>query len=137
MKSLAERLLRVAMTGVVPTDDPHVIADAQAEIERLARERDGLAFQLRRGRDHSGWHSVLGSQITMTQREDWTINPKTGRSNSSPLFEALIEEVARIIRSDARQLLAGNAHMTARLIMAQLAHVHKLAPTAHEQKASK
>ena len=46
MKSLAERLLRVAMTGVVPTDDPHVIADAQAEIERLARERDGLAFQL-------------------------------------------------------------------------------------------
>ena len=72
----------------------------------------------------------------MTQREDWTINPKTGRSNSSPLFEALIEEVARIIRSDARQLLAGNAHMTARLIMAQLAHVHKLAPTAHEQRSS-
>ena len=42
MAILAERALRVAMTGVVPDDDPHVIADMQAEIDRLTAERDRM-----------------------------------------------------------------------------------------------
>ncbi|SRR6266567_4155099 len=33
--NLARRLLRVAIDGHVPADDPHVIADSQGEIERL------------------------------------------------------------------------------------------------------
>jgi hypothetical protein len=36
MASLAERSLRVATSGVVPADDPHVIADMQHRIEALS-----------------------------------------------------------------------------------------------------
>lgn len=32
---LSDRLLRVALNGFVPVDDPHIIADAQAELSRL------------------------------------------------------------------------------------------------------
>lgn len=35
MSTLSERLMKVALLGVVPDDDQHVIADANAEIERL------------------------------------------------------------------------------------------------------
>lgn len=35
MPSLAERSLRVAMTGAVPADDPTVIADMQNKINAL------------------------------------------------------------------------------------------------------
>ena len=59
---------------------------------------------------------------------DWTDHPKTGHTNSSPKFEELVKEVTRLIRADAHSLLAGHADMTARLIMAQLAHVHGLGP---------
>jgi hypothetical protein len=61
-------------------------------------------------------------------KSDWTRDPETGRSNSSLKFELLVETVAGLIRSDAHTLMSGNAESTARLIMAQLAHVHKLAP---------
>ena len=40
MPTLAERSLRVALTGVVPDDDPSIIADMQAEIERLQSALD-------------------------------------------------------------------------------------------------
>lgn len=46
---------------------------------------------------------------------DWT-SAADGRSNSSPLFLHLCDEVEELIRSEAR------------LIMAQLAHIHGLAP---------
>lgn len=61
------------------------------------------------------------------RRADWT-RGKDGRSNSSPLFNALIKEVARLIREDAHILIAGRAEDTAGLILAQLAHVHGLSP---------
>lgn len=35
MATLEERALRVAMSGNVPTDDPWIIAEMQAEIDRL------------------------------------------------------------------------------------------------------
>jgi hypothetical protein len=59
---------------------------------------------------------------------DWTIDPKTGASNSSLAFTALCAEVEQLIRGDAHMLIAGNAGMTARLIMAKLAHEYGLEP---------
>ena len=47
MKPLAERLLLVAMTGAVPADDPHVIADAQAEIDRLHLQKRPVAWRVK------------------------------------------------------------------------------------------
>lgn len=57
----------------------------------------------------------------------WTM--ANGRTNSSPEFQFLCDEVEGIIRGSAHSLIAGNAGSVARLIMAQLAHVHGLAPT--------
>lgn len=56
----------------------------------------------------------------------WTSH--NGWTNASPEFQRMCDEVERIIRSDAHSLINGHAQMTARLIMAQLAHVHGLAP---------
>lgn len=61
---------------------------------------------------------------------DWTANAD-GRSNSSELFESLCEVVEDLIRHDAHKLIAGRADMTARLIMANLAHEHGLRPPEH------
>ena len=36
--TLGDRLLRVAISGHVPDDDPHIIADAQARIDELEKE---------------------------------------------------------------------------------------------------
>lgn len=57
----------------------------------------------------------------------WTCN-ENGVSNSSKEFQRLCDEVERLIRADAHSLISGNADSTARLIMAQLSHVHGLAP---------
>jgi hypothetical protein len=66
---------------------------------------------------------------------DWTVNPETGRSNSSERFNELVDEVARLLGSGAsgyvldRRWIAGKAA----LIMAQLAHVHHLVPAAPDE----
>jgi hypothetical protein len=72
--------------------------------------------------------SGMGERETFKPKRDWTWNER-GQSNSSPIFEKLCGEVERLIRSDAHSLINGNAGSTARLIMAQLAHVHGLKPT--------
>ena len=59
---------------------------------------------------------------------DWTVDPVTKRSNTSPRFEELVSEVERLIKDEARSLIGGNVSSVARLIMAQLAHVHHLSP---------
>lgn len=59
---------------------------------------------------------------------DWTVDPKTGRSNSSPLFVELTTKVADIIRNGAHSLLAGQVELVAGGIVAQLAHVYGLTP---------
>ena len=59
---------------------------------------------------------------------DWTIDPDTHRSNSSPEFRELVSEVARLIKDEARNLLNGQVEIAAGLIVAQLAHKHSLAP---------
>lgn len=54
MRSLVERSLRVVMTGVVPADDPHIIADMQAEIERARLRSDTFERQYRQAcQDHA------------------------------------------------------------------------------------
>ncbi len=59
---------------------------------------------------------------------DWTVNPETGRSNSSEIFNKLCLEVERLIRESAHDIVSGRANNVARLIMAQLAHKHGMEP---------
>ncbi len=47
---ISDRLFRVAALGVVPADDPHVIADANALIEELTAEVDRLRPNGEQGR---------------------------------------------------------------------------------------
>ena len=63
---------------------------------------------------------------------DWTIDPETGRSNSSPLYRSLCAEVERLIRDGAAGSILRPEWVRgkAALVMAQLAHVHHLAPAA-------
>lgn len=62
----------------------------------------------------------------MSER-DWT-QDKAGRSNSSPEFLALVDEVESMIRGSAASLINGSVTQVARLIMAQLAHKYGLTP---------
>lgn len=66
-----------------------------------------------------------------TRRAEWTAN-EAGRSNSSGRYEAIVADVARLLRNDAHNLIAGHLDATARLIVSQLAHVHGLAPRGVE-----
>ncbi|MGN6106660.1 MAG: hypothetical protein ACTHU0_16255 [Kofleriaceae bacterium] len=63
---------------------------------------------------------------------DWTVNRRTGRANSSSEFRAVVDAVEQLIRQSAHDLIAGRAESVAHLIVAQLAHVHGLAPTKRE-----
>lgn len=60
-------------------------------------------------------------------KNDWTAD-SDGRTNSSEIYLHLVEEIERLIRGDAHMLISGRADATARLIMAQLAHIHGLVP---------
>ncbi len=64
----------------------------------------------------------------MGEQIDWTIDPETGKSNSSELYLSLVQEVERLIRNQAHDLISGNANGVARLIVSQLAHQHGLSP---------
>ncbi len=59
---------------------------------------------------------------------DWTVDPKTGRSNSSEPFNDICYAVDRLIRDSAHDLINGNVDCVARLIVAQLAHKHGMSP---------
>lgn len=59
---------------------------------------------------------------------DWTRNSETRNSNESSEFLRLVHIVEGIIRRDSHNLINGQADKTARLIMAQLAHVQGLVP---------
>lgn len=70
--------------------------------------------------------------IETASENDWTMDPETGRTNSSREFLSLCDTVERIIRSDAYMLINNGPAATARLIVAQLAHVHGLRPGKNE-----
>lgn len=69
-----------------------------------------------------------------TELPDWTV--KDGRSNSSPDFQNLVFAVSRLIRDSAHDLISGRTDMVARLIVAQLAHKHGMAPTSVDVRIS-
>lgn len=58
--------------------------------------------------------------------DDWT--QYKGRANSSQEFEDLVTVVDILIRNNGWDLINGRSISVARLIMAQLAHVHHLRP---------
>jgi hypothetical protein len=67
--------------------------------------------------------------------KDWTrSHDGYGASNSSPEFLAAVAEVRRLIQENGGGCLDRNwVEGIARLIVAQLAHVHGFAPTTKEQ----
>ena len=68
---------------------------------------------------------------------DWTTDPETGRSNSSPQFQALAAEVEGLLRRSGGLSLSPQwAASTARLIVAKLAHEHGLTPGGDTPGAS-
>ena len=62
------------------------------------------------------------------QKNDWTYDRKSGFANASAEYERLSQEVGRLIQSSAHLLMRGGSYQVGGLIMAQLAHVHDLAP---------
>lgn len=61
--------------------------------------------------------------------KDWTIDQDSKRSNESGRFKALVTEVERLIHNSTCSVLSKEAvYGLSRLIVAQLAHVHKLRP---------
>jgi hypothetical protein len=64
---------------------------------------------------------------------DWTVDAETGRSNSSPEFNRLVAEIARLIRDDAHMLIRGQTESTARLILAHLTHEHGMVTAASHE----
>jgi hypothetical protein len=120
-------------------------AAATRQVLMLIDQADALAESLTdvwytvEGRDNSRWgeqavRDSVGEYHAPEAGEwaaDWTINPETNRSNSSPLFLGLVQAVKDLINGGAggfvlRPNWTGNM---AGLIMAQLAHVHGLAPS--------
>jgi hypothetical protein len=69
----------------------------------------------------------------MADERNWTVDPKTGRSNSSEQFEAMVNEVESLIRGSGFSLINGRVGTVAQLIVAQLAHVHGLVPSDQQQ----
>lgn len=61
---------------------------------------------------------------------DWTIDPDTGRANSSEAFVRLEQAVAELLRHSIPSVVFSpdGPASVAGLVMAQLAHVHHLAP---------
>jgi hypothetical protein len=61
---------------------------------------------------------------------DWTVDPESGRCNSSPEYRRLVGEVERLIRDGAHTLICNGPRALAGLIVAQLAHKQKLRPAS-------
>lgn len=70
----------------------------------------------------------LVERVAEAEGGDWTVDPETGRSNSSAEYLRSVDEVARLIRGSGHSLINGHVRSVAALIVAQLAHVHGLAP---------
>lgn len=72
--------------------------------------------------------NLVLEEVARQRAEDWTIDPQSGRTNSSERYIQLAGEVEQMIRNSAFSLLAGRADSVARLIISQLAHAHRLVP---------
>lgn len=67
---------------------------------------------------------ILGEEVP----SDWTVDPATGRSNSSPKYLELVDAVAGIIRNNAFDIVGGDLKTAAGVIMAKLVHEYHMAP---------
>jgi hypothetical protein len=76
--------------------------------------------------------AALRREVLADIAQDWTIDPETGRSNSSEAYRQLVREVARLIQGDKHLLVELHAERTAGLIVSQLAHRQGLAPRGTE-----
>lgn len=66
---------------------------------------------------------------SVQEPRDWTVDPETGVSNSSPEFLELAVFVGELVREQAHSLLNGGHSTNAgRFIMAQLAHIKNVGP---------
>ena len=111
------------------TAEPSVPQRARAVAHRAVTEGTNLRYlELLRQETYALADYAEELERCGTVTDDWTVDPETGRSNSSQRFNELCVEVERLIRGDAHALIGGRADKTAGLIMAQLAHVHGLAP---------
>ena len=71
--------------------------------------------------------------LSFPTTSSWTEDDE-GVTNNSPLYLYLVQEVAKLIRNDAHNLLNGGAHLTARLVLSQLANVHGMVPVPAMRK---
>lgn len=74
--------------------------------------------------------SVIDGAASMgpaSPHDNWTTDA-TGLDNSSEAFRTTVSIVAGIIRGQAHALISGDVENVARLVVAQLAHVHGFAP---------
>lgn len=65
----------------------------------------------------------------MAKEYDWTVDPISHRSNSSPFFQLLTDQVDNLLVNSARDLVTGRTKSVAGLILAQLTHKYGFAPT--------
>ncbi len=61
------------------------------------------------------------------KKANWTV--KGNSSNSSDEYLWIVSAVEELIRHSAHDLIAGDAHNVARLIVSRLAHTHGMVPT--------
>ncbi len=64
--------------------------------------------------------------------KDWTAHE--GVSNTSPIYQELVDTVDRIILDSAHSLIQGHSKTVARLIVSILAHKHKLSPPMRKRR---
>lgn len=79
--------------------------------------------------------SASGAGGPEGRERDWTVDPGTGRSNSSAEYLALVGHLGRLIRDSAFDLIGGRADRVAHLIVAQLAHEHGMVPASELEAA--
>jgi hypothetical protein len=101
------------------------------------------------GVGEKGWlalEEVWRSALAETVADGWVVVPPVGagdwtahdgRSNSSPLFLELCDEVGRLIRGEAFSLIRGDTRGVGGLIMAQLAHKHGMVPVSATTEAAR
>lgn len=66
-------------------------------------------------------------------RPDWTIDLATGKSNSSPLYVKISGEIEKVLRETVASMLKGRRFKeAARYLLAQMVHVHQMAPEQAE-----
>lgn len=97
--------------------------EAQAAVKRLEAERDILQ------RDKAAILFAVNAKTVEDPDCDWTVDPATGRVNSSERFNRLEKEIGQMIRDSAHTLLGGGGtDCVAGMILARLAHRHGFTP---------